>query len=190
MKNIVTIEKYCYDWKILLQLKNIVIIEKYCYNWKILYQGSFIFFHEKISHAQKAQKTQNANKQLLLSFFCLKNKTALIPSFILLFLFIIAIRGHSKSTFVEEERRDHWKANKNEQGEGVLACLYVRFLKKNILRFSKWSFTVILQFFLLLIMAVWNIKQTILTDYNIPSCQWIACDRFRQPTQDHQRGLC
>ena len=24
----------------------------------------------------------------------------------------------------------HWKVNKNEQGEGVLACLYVRFLKK------------------------------------------------------------
>ena len=25
---------------------------------------------------------------------------------------------------------DHWQANKNEQGEGVLACVYVRFLKK------------------------------------------------------------
>ena len=140
MKNTVIIEKYCYNWKILLQLKNIVVIKKYCYNWKILYQGSFIFFHEKISHAQKAQKTQNANKQLLLSFFCLKNKAALIASFILLFLFIIAIRGHSKNTFIEEERRDHWKASKNEQGEGVLACVYVRFLKKKYTEIFKMKF--------------------------------------------------
>ena len=49
------------------------------------------------------------------------------------------------------------------------------------LRFSKWNFIVILQFFLLIIMAVWNIKQTIMKDYNIQSCQWMAYDRFRQP---------
>ena len=59
------------------------------------------------------------------------------------------------------------------------------FLKK-LLRFSKWSFTV----FLLIIMAVWNIKQTIMKDCNIQSCQWMGCDRFRQSTQDHQSGLC
>ena len=28
-------------------------------------------------------------------------------------------------------RGDPWKANKNEQGEGYLAYVYVRFLKKN-----------------------------------------------------------
>ena len=27
-------------------------------------------------------------------------------------------------------------------------------------------------------------------DYNIKSCQWMACDRFRQPTQDHRCALC
>ena len=53
------------------------------------------------------------------------------------------------------------------------------FMKK-ILRFSKWIFKVILQFFLLIIMAVWNIKQTIMKDYNVQSCQWMTCDRFRQ----------
>ena len=61
------------------------------------------------------------------------------------------------------------------------------FFKKNA-ELSKWSFIVILQFFLLIIMAVWNIKQTIMKDYNIQSCQWMACDRFRQPTQDHNVG--
>ena len=71
-----------------------------------------------------------------------------------------------------------WKANKNEQGEGRSwhVCKFA-FLKK-MLRFSKWSFIVILQFFLLIIMVVWN---TIMKDYNIQSCQWMACDHFRQP---------
>ena len=58
-------------------------------------------------------------------------------------------------------------------GGGVLACLL-----KKMLRFSKWSFTVIFQFFLLIIMAVWNIKQIIMKDYNIQSCQWMVCDYF------------
>ena len=53
---------------------------------------------------------------------------------------------------------NHWKANKSKQGQrAVLAFVYVHFLKK-MLRFSKWSFVVILQFFLLIIMAIWNIK--------------------------------
>ena len=26
-----------------------------------------------------------------------------------------------------------------------------------------------------------SFKQTIMKDYNIQSCQWMACDRFRQP---------
>ena len=51
------------------------------------------------------------------------------------------------------------KANKNEQVEGGS----------------------ILQFSLLIIMAVWNNKQTIMKDYNIQPCQWMACDHFRQP---------
>ena len=81
------------------------------------------------------------------------------------------------------------KANKNEQGEGGgLACVYVRFFSKKMLR-SKSSFLIILQFFLLIIMAVWNIKLNIMKDYIIQSCQWMACNRFRQPTQDHYCGL-
>ena len=79
--------------------------------------------------------------------------------------------------------RDHWKTSKNEYGEGS-PSICVRS------RFSEWSFIVFLQFFLLIIMAIWNIKQTIMKDYDIQSCQWMACDRFRQPTQDHQCGLC
>ena len=59
-------------------------------------------------------------------------------------------------------------------------CARRLFLKK-LMRFSKWFFIAILQFVLLIIMAVWNIKQTIMKDYNIQSCQWMACDRFRQP---------
>ena len=56
----------------------------------------------------------------------------------------------------------------------VLACVRSLFLKQ-MLTFSKLSFIVILQFFLLIIMAVWNIKQTIMKNYNIQSCQWMAC---------------
>ena len=70
---------------------------------------------------------------------------------------------------------------KRSGGGGILACVYVPFFKKKMLRFSKWSFIVILQFFLLVIIAGWNIRQTIMKDYNIQSCQWMACDRFRQP---------
>ena len=72
------------------------------------------------------------------------------------------------------------KQTKMNMGRGPSMCVHSLFLKK-MLRFSKWSFIDILQFFLLIIMAVWNIKQTIMKDYNIQSCQWMACDRFRQP---------
>ena len=37
---------------------------------------------------------------------------------------------YSKSMLIEEGRGGHWKANKNENGEGALAGVYVRFLKK------------------------------------------------------------
>ena len=73
------------------------------------------------------------------------------------------------------------KWTKTNREKGVLACVYSHFLIKKMLRFSKWSFIVILQFFLLIIIAVWNIKQTIMKDYNIQSCQWMVCDRFCQP---------
>ena len=98
-------------------------------------------------------------------------------------LWAFSQRDHSENTFVEgKEGGSHWKANKNEQGEGEGPSICVRSLfKKKMLRFSKWSFIVILQFFLLVIMAVWNIKQTIMKDYNIQSCQWIACNRFHPP---------
>ena len=39
---------------------------------------------------------------------------------------------------------------------------------------------VILKFFLWIIKAAWNIKQTIMKDYNIQSCQWMECNCFRQ----------
>ena len=54
-----------------------------------------------------------------------------------------------------------------------------------MLRFSKWSFIVTIKFFLLIIMAVRNVKQTIMKDYNIQFCQWMTCDCFCQPTRDH-----
>ena len=60
----------------------------------------------------------------------------------------------------------HWKANKNEQGEGVLACVYVRFFRKNAEIFEV-KFIVILQFFLLILMTVWNTKKSIMKDDNI-----------------------
>ena len=72
------------------------------------------------------------------------------------------------------------KRTKTNKGRGS-PSMCVRSLLKKMLRFSKWIFIVIIQFFLLIIMAVWNIKQTIMKDYNIQSCQWMACDRFRQP---------
>ena len=93
------------------------------------------------------------------------------------------VGGQSKSTLVEEGRQwlieNRIKTNKGKR-EGPSMCIRLLF-KKKMLRFSKWSFIIILQFFLLIIMAVWNIKQTIMKDYNIQSCQWMACDRFRQP---------
>ena len=81
---------------------------------------------------------------------------------------MIFVRGHSK---VRPLRRGGGevieKRTKTNRARGVLSCVYVRFLKKKMLRFSKWSFIVLLQFFLLIIMAVWNIKKkAIMEDYN------------------------
>ena len=76
-----------------------------------------------------------------------------------------------------------WKSEQKRTGGGAETSQHVRtfaFLKK-MLRFSKWSFKVILQFFLLIIMAVWNIKQSIMKDDNIQSCHWMVCDHFREP---------
>ena len=69
--------------------------------------------------------------------------------------------------------------NRGREGR-ILVCVYFAFLKK-MLRFPKLSFIIILQFFLLIIMAVWNINQITINDYNIQSCQWMVCDCFRQP---------
>ena len=71
------------------------------------------------------------------------------------------------------------KQTKMNMGRGPSMCVHSLFLKK-MLRFSKWSFIDILQFFLLIVMTVLNIKQTIMK-YNIQSCKWMLCDRFRQP---------
>ena len=71
------------------------------------------------------------------------------------------------------------KQTKMNMGRGPSMCVHSLFLKK-MLRFSKWSFIDILQFFLLIVMTVLNIKQTIMK-YDIQSCKWMLCDRFRQP---------
>ena len=71
------------------------------------------------------------------------------------------------------------KRTKTNRGRGSNVCVRSLFLKK-MLRFSKWSFIVILKFFLLIIMTVWNIKQTTMKDY-VQSCQWMTCDRFCKP---------
>ena len=43
------------------------------------------------------------------------------------------LRGHSKSTFVDEGRGGGVieKPTKTNRGRGVLACVYVRFFRKN-----------------------------------------------------------
>ena len=43
----------------------------------------------------------------------------------------ITIRGHSKSKFVEKGGGVIEKQTKPNRGPGVLACVYVRFFKKN-----------------------------------------------------------
>ena len=84
--------------------------------------------------------------------------------------------GHSKNMFVDEGGA--LKREQKQMGRGctsMYVCSY--FFLKKMLGFWKWSF-IILQFFLLIIMAVWN---TIMKDYNIWSYQWMGCDFFRQP---------
>ena len=65
------------------------------------------------------------------------------------------IRGHLKSTFIEEGRgrviEKQTKMNRGRRGSSI--CVRSLFLKK-MLRFSKWSFVFILQFFLLIIMKI------------------------------------
>ena len=72
----------------------------------------------------------------------------------------------------------HWKKNKN-RGRWVLSRVSVHFFKKNaeIFKIEFYSYSPV---FPLIIIAVRNIKQTIMKD-NIQSCQWMACDRVRQP---------
>ena len=99
-------------------------------------------------------------------------------------------RGYSKSTFIEESgeeggvRRSLKSQEKRTGGGGSIACVYVLFLKKNaeisMTKFYSSSFIV----FLLIIMALWNIKQIIMKEYNIQSCQWMACNSFFQPKKD------
>ena len=84
-------------------------------------------------------------------------------------------RGHSKSTFAEEGRGGaSLKSEQKRTGRGGgCPSMWVRSLLKKMLRFSKRSFIVILQFFLLIIMAVWNIKQSIMKDDILsPVIEW------------------
>ena len=63
-------------------------------------------------------------------------------------------RGHSKSTFVKEERGGSLSSEqKRTGGVGVLPCVYVRFYKKNALIF-KIKFYSYSPVFPLIIMAV------------------------------------
>ena len=86
----------------------------------------------------------------------------------------------------------HWKGNKNRQGQGgrsmCVHWLFLLFLKKNceIFKIKFYIYSPVFP----IDMAVWNIEQTNMKDYNIQSCQWMARDIFHQPTQDHQCGLC
>ena len=61
-------------------------------------------------------------------------------SWVVVISFIIfvlkATRGHSKSTFVEEGGESLKSEQQRTGGREVLACVYVRFFKKKILRFS------------------------------------------------------
>ena len=70
---------------------------------------------------------------------------------------VLALRGHSKSIFIEKWRgrevtEKQTKTNRG-RGGGFLARVYVHFLKKNTDIF-KMKFIVILHFFLLIIMTV------------------------------------
>ena len=110
--------------------------------------------------------------------FCLKN------CFCCCLLFI---RGHSKSTLVEEGSGVSLKSEqKRTGGGGPSMCVCFLFLKNA--EIFKMRFYIYSPVFLLIIMVVWSIKQTIMKDYNIQSCQWMACDRFHQPIQDHNVG--
>ena len=94
---------------------------------------------------------------------------------------LYSIGGHSKSTFFEREGGGSWKSEQKPTGAGgPNICVRSLFLKQMLI-FSKWSLIVILQVFLLIIIAVWNFKQTIMKEYNIQSCQWMSCYRFGQP---------
>ena len=83
------------------------------------------------------------------------------------------VTAHNHSFSHSSDSRVIEKQTKTNRGRGGPSMMYVSFFLKKC-----WD---ILQFFLLIKMAVWNIKQTIMKDYNIQSCQWMACDCFRQP---------
>ena len=94
-------------------------------------------------------------------------------------IFLIRTKGSFRKYVLEKQT----KTNRGRGGGGGRCssmCVRSLFFKKKMLRFSKWNCIVILKFFQWIIMAVWNIKQTIMKDYNIQSCQWMACDHFCQ----------
>ena len=127
------------------------------------------FFQPCIILASHALDKRSASKCTFLDFRLLAWK---ITYFLVIlqamsqFSCKLCIRGHLKSTFVEEGRVGKGKSLKSEQKQTGVGgpSIHVRFFLKKMLRSSKWSFKVILQFFLLIIMAVWNITQTIMKD--------------------------
>ena len=71
------------------------------------------------------------------------------------------------------------KITKTGLGGSYHVCTFA-FLKKNaeIFKIKFYSYS---PFFPLIIITVKIIKQIIMKDNNIQSCQWLAYDRFRQP---------
>ena len=99
-----------------------------------------------------------------------------------------SIWGHSRSTFVEERGGEVIeKRTKTNKGRGVLACVYDRFLKKKCWDFQNW---VILQFFLLIIIAVWNIKACVrhfLSNFCF-STKWYPFQNYEKCFLFHQKS--
>ena len=80
---------------------------------------------------------------------------------------LVGVLMWNLKTVIFMQRRKYWgvieKRTKSDRGREVLACVYVRFLKKNaeIFKMKFYSYSPVFP----IDMAVWNIKQTIMKDY-------------------------
>ena len=124
-----------------------------------------------LMHLSSSTELYLCSRNLCLSYFQWCSK-----SFDVVHICLIRSAWGSFKKYVRWGGRGIEKRTKTNRGRGCTS-MCVRSLKKKMLRFWKWSFIIILQFFLLIITAVWN---TIMKDYNIWSYQWMGCDCFRQ----------